>query len=320
MYRDDTKFEKEKYAIYFDCGGLGDLIAALPVVQYAIDNFKHMHILFWVPDYSYELVEKTLTGDYLLKIFSEYKKGITPVIPGVALTKYADIALATHLTDVASISFLNKILKPKEKNYLSINTHTDLTKYNLPEKYVVITIAHTTEVREFLPEKINAIVQYVKSKGYTSVFLGKETSDCGTGHVIKGNVNERTNLNEGINLLEKTSLLEAYEIMKYAKVVVGLDNGLLHLAAMSDVFIVSGFTSVEPFHREPFRHNVQGWGWISIVPPESLKCRGCQSKWVMNFGLDFRNCYYKETKLDLEIQCIKQLPVEKFIEALEKLL
>ena len=83
-------------------------------------------------------------------------------------------------------------------------------------------------------------------------------------------------------------MLEALRIINDAEMIIGLDNGLLHLAGLTDTKIVAGYTTVDPYYRLPYRHNVLGWN-CSIVEPTS-ECRYCQTEHFCTYGINFVIC------------------------------
>ncbi len=108
--------------------------------------------------------------------------------------------------------------------------------------------------------------------------------------------------------------------MSKAKAVVGVDNGLLHVAGCTGVAIVGGFTTVRPEIRMPIRHNILGWNYHAVIPDKSLDCSFCQQDTNFLYGHDYRKCWYKEKKERTEILCIKQLTADKFKTILESIL
>lgn len=213
-------------------------------------------------------------------------------------------------------------VEDKHLNYLPVDiSDVNLDKFCLnSQPYVVICVGFTSKVREFLPNYVNQVVQYVKRKGYRIVFLGKKETSTGSGHVIRGIFKNEIDYTAGLDLLDQTSLAEAQKIMSEAKCVIGTDSGLIHLAATSDVPIVCSFTTVKPMHREPYRNDIRGFNFHSVEPPESLGCRGCQSNMQFTHKHDFTTCYYVENKEDTEIQCVKQVTPIMYINKLEGIL
>ena len=100
-----------------------------------------------------------------------------------------------------------------------------------------------------------------------------------------------------------------------AEVVVGLDNGLLHLAACTPVKIVAGYTTVKPAHRMPYRVGELGYKVWPVVPDLALKCRYCQSKAGFVYKFDFRSCYYGDYECTINLSADKY--IKKIGEALD---
>lgn len=313
MYREIQP--KEELNILLDDGGLGDCIARLPAVKYVMENHPHMQIRLWVPDYFLDFAKRSLPDKVITRGFSEAAKKYNEHLPARAFRVHIHTNLSTHMTDHAFNIICNKSVEPKDKNYIKIDTSdVNVTKFKLPEKFVVITTGFTAEVREMRPDIVNTLVSYIKSKGYEIVFLGKEETSNGYLHTIKGTFKSDINFAEGTNLINKTNLVESHAVISKAKTVVGLDNGLLHVASCTDIPIVGGFTTVEPKYRMAYRNDVLGYNYYPVVPPESLNCRFCQSNWTFTYEHDFKTCYYKD------YECTKQLSASRYIEQLEKIL
>lgn len=305
--------KRKKYNFTLHCGGLGDLIAHLPAIKYCLEFHPHLDIDLWIHDYGFTLCEKVFESYPQCNIkpmskLKEYKND------QLARSPYAHKIsnLSCHLVDHGFYTIAHTSVEDKYKNYIQLDP-IDISNFDLPEKYAVVTTGHTTDSRTWKADSINETVEYIISKGITPVFLGKSTTTTGTNHVITGKF--EADYSKGINLINKTNLFEAHGIMAKAKFVIGLDNGLCpHLAAMSDVPIIVGFTSVEPRHRLPYRKNQLGWNCY-VVKPKNLDCFGCQSN--HNFAdttHDFKYCFYKDYK------CVEMLTSELWIEQINKVL
>lgn len=296
-------------------GGLGDHVASLVAVDYIAKNYPYVTVYLWVPDYLLEFAKTALPG-VRIKNFTDAKKYYSADKPFVT-TRWdgRTSGMRMHLLDYAFATLCDNIVGYEEKNYLQVDTSkVKITHFKLPEKYVVMTAGFTAPSREFLPEYVNTVVKYVKSKGYEVIFIGKKHTYTGTIHTIKGNFKEEIDFSAGMNLIDKTSLLEATKIMGLAKCVIGLDNGLLHLAGCTEVPIVGSFTSVEPKARMPVRHNQLGWNYYPVVPPPSLGCGFCQSRLNYIYDHDFKNC------IKQDYECLTVLKPELYIEQLNKVL
>lgn len=272
-----------------------------------------MHL--WIHDYGVELCSNVFQN-YPHCIIKGLSKKKDYVNDRIARSPYAHKIsnLSCHLVEHGFYTMAHTSVEDVHKNYIELEP-IDISKYNLPEKFVVVTTGFTSETRQWKKDSINETVDYIIKKGYTPVFIGKSNTPTGTDHVITGNFD--ADYTKGINLINQTSLFEAHAIMDKSSAVIGIDNGLLHLAAMSkNTKIVFGFTSVEPRHRLPYRDGILGKDCY-VVKPKDLKCFGCQSN--MNFAdttHDFKYCFYGPD----DYSCVKMMTSDLFIEQLEKIL
>lgn len=308
------EFPKETVNFLLDLGGLGDNIARLPAIKYIVDRHPHVNELVWVADYFYDLA-KNILPKVNFKKFSE-AVDYNEEFPSRSTGLHSVTNLKTHMVDHAFYVLANEIPPIEYKNYLSVNTNSiSINRFNLPKKYVVMTTGFTAPIREFLPEYINTLSEYIISKGYAIVFLGNQKIKTGIENdIIIGNFKKEIDFSKGLNLVNKTSLLEAAKIISRAKTIVGLDNGLIHVAGCTEIPIVCGFTSVMPEHRAPVRHNVLGWEFYPVVPPVTEPERFCQSIWDFCFDHDFKYSYYNNDSL------IRSVTPELYIKELEKIL
>lgn len=310
-FREDSIPPEEWIHIDFKDGGLGDHICRLTALNYIKKIYPFLKLSVSCPDFFIDFA-KTAIPEIRWYKYSD-KKQLTSSQPAISAGSDDGISsLRTHLIDHAFMKIVDEQVPIEEKNYLQISPIVN--NFNLPNNYVVITTNYTAKVREFGSKVVNEIVDFIKNKGYEVVFLGNEKSDCGGAEDIIGYVSDAIDFSKGIDLKNKTTLLEAHSILANSKCVIGLDNGLLHLAATTSVPIIMGFTTVAPEHRLPIRNNVLGWNVFTVVPEESLKCRFCQSKMNFVYNHDFRNCYYKD------YLCIKNQTANPYISHLEKLI
>lgn len=308
------KFKEEKVNFVLNLGGLGDNIARLPPIRYVSQRHPHLTPIVWVADYFYDLAINVLP-EVTFKKFSQSKE-FDNKLPGRSTGLEVFTNLKTHMVDHAFCLIANEQPGIEHRNYLKVNTNPiTINKFNLPKKYVVVSTGFTAPIREWLPNYINQVVDYIISKGYKVVFLGQKQTDAGVkGHEIIGNFREEIDFSKGINLIDKTSLLEAAKIISKAKCIVGLDNGLIHLAAMTDIPIVCAFTSVNPDHRAPYRNNIKGWKFYPVVPPDSEPEKFIQSIADFTFKHDFKYSLYNNDSL------IKSVTPELYIKELGKIL
>lgn len=307
-------FSREKVNILINEGGLGDTIARLPAIKYISERHPHLDPQIWVADYFYDVAKNCLPELSIFK-FSQ-RQTYNDDLPARSTGARWFTNLKTHMVDHAFCLIANELPPIEHRNYIPINTNpVSINRFNLPKKYVVISTGFTAPIREFVADYVNTINDYIISKGYKIVFLGQRQTDTGIeGHEIIGNFRRELDFSKGIDLRNKTTLLEAAKILSKAQTVVGLDNGILHLAACTEIPIVGGYTSVDPLHRMPYRHNELGWLYYPVVPPDSEPEKFAQSRWDFTFEHDFRFSYYNNDSL------IKSVTPELYIEQLEKVL
>lgn len=310
IYRATSKLRKQPMHIVMSEGGLGDFIARAPAIQYLVERHPHIELTVWAPSYMVRLFGYWFNGHERIKVIDRalFHKTYNRGEPVRDQTCALHTTLATHLTDHAFNIICDEQVEDEYKTYLSLKTGiTDVSKYGLPDKYVVVTTGATAKSRTLPTSTLNGIIDFVMKKGYTPVFLGKKQLE--KSYVTK--FDEGANYDLGVNLIDKTNIMEGAEILGGAKAVVGLDNGLLHLACcFTDVPVVFGFSTVKPEHRVPYNRE-----YVHIVAPSlTLNCRFCQSRMRGMFNHDFRTCIYDDYK------CLELLTADKFIEPLKEIL
>lgn len=297
-------------------GGLGDLLCELVAVDYNIRNYKHVTFFVWVPDYMVDFAKHVVSSGALIRSYTQGQKKYNEKLPGLSTGwRSFHTPMRTHPVDFGFHMLTDKhIYDLNEKNYLKINPDKiDIKRFSLPEKYVVITCGSIVPVKEMPVKTANEIIDYVISKGYVPVFLGKEKVETGVKDIrIIANLLD-INYNKGINLINKTNLLEASKIIHNAKAFIGMDGGLLHLAGSTDTEIICGFTLVNPNHIAPIRNGSQTYKFHAVVPDENIPNRFYQTNMNFNYDEDMRFFNGWQNVVD-------NITSEKFIERLKVIL
>ena len=309
--------DHDAYCWIVNTAALGDTIASLPALKYAVENVftdnkyqimvhNYLRPLFqFVPEDNiiYFGVGKELTEPHTVVHY--YDVINTEQGPSALLNP-----LKLSLINYSSIKLLGMILPEEHKNYPKLDlSDTDISEFNLPEKYVCILSTALHKNRSLPRADVYRIANYLIKKGITPVFMGKSTRIIDTfGATPRYGISPPAK--EGmLDLSDKTTLLQAAKIMDSAIAVVGADTGLIHLAACTDVPIICGYTTVDPDLRMPYRHGIKGWNLTPITPPKS-DCRYCSSSLFLN-NVNFNECLQKE------YQCIDSLSAEAFINELK---
>lgn len=299
-------------------GGLGDHVGgSLIAINYMIKRHPWITFLIWMPDFLVDIAKNLLPlGTSIHGYSGMIPKGYNRELP-TKTTKWDGITspMKIHQVDYAFLKLCDELPNKKNKSNLKVNlTPIGVKKFNLPQKYVVITTGYTAEVREFTASSVNTLISYVKLKGYIPIFLGQKQTATGGQHIIQGTFSSTVKYNQGVNLCNKTTLLQAAKIMAGAKAVIGVDNGLLHLAACTDTTIVAGYTTVHPNKRVPYREGEKGKNWYPVTPDKDLACRFCQSNTNFLYNVNYTKCFEKD------LLCVKQMTAEKFIAILAGIL
>lgn len=211
----------------------------------------------------------------------------------------------THLLDLAFAYFCDRPTAPPDAYlpYLTFppeKAHPAVHK--LRGKYVVFTPGVMTPSRETSGRHWNPVIAHVVAKGLTPVFLGRRLIAKG----LQATFPEDIRYDLGLDLRDQTMLLEAAATMQHARCVVGLDNGLLHLAACTSASIIFGYNIAGPEHRRPRRN----WGRLLdiILTKQELACAHCQSNMNLSGTHSYHNCYYWKRGEDGEF--LPDQPVE----------
>lgn len=265
-------------------GGVGDWICLSASLLYIAKNFNYVDGVIWAHPPMTEWYQ------YLFKDYSRWRvydranwdeHGVEgTLVAGPKKGTQLVNACGDHLVDIGFKYYLNYNEPPKGSDVLpDVYYSPDWSKWRallshvaMDTPYAVFTPGATAQVRTMPAKAFNELVDYTISKGVTPVFLGKQVV-LGS---YKANFEEGYDFTKGIDLREQTNLLEASAIMREAKFVIGLDNGLLHLAGTTDVPIIFGHNIAAVEHRRIKRPS--GLTIDIALTQEQLACSACQSR------------------------------------------
>jgi ADP-heptose:LPS heptosyltransferase len=294
-FRSGTQISPTKVALVLNAGGIGDYIHYTKAIQYAIETTPYIHGYIGTPTYFADLARLWLghfRDRFRIKVTDDFSKekflqGVPCLVPD---RKQFANATGFHPTHLGFIYYTQRNEVPEGWGVLPPirGDERDLTRFALPERYAVITPNATDDTRRLEAGAIREICDHLLSVGTTPVFLGKYAVTA--THL--GVPPENLDTTGVLDLREQTDLVEAACIMARAQFVLGLDNGLLHLASCSDVPIIWIFTTVRPALR--IGERPAGSRNIIITPPKELACRFCNSNMRYIMGHDFKNCLYKD--------------------------
>lgn len=306
--RKGTKLKKVTINVVFNSGGLGDFVCRIPVLKKIVSLYPQVNIKLWSPEFFMEIARYFLVAQSS-RIEVLDRKNFKKEYNGGPLYEFNDHKIKTfalNLMQHTHLLFFSQLMSNDEIVYPQFTgCGASLDEFNLPDKYVVLTTEATAETRTLKKETVQGLINYFYDK-VPVVFLGKREL---FGHYESRHI-MGLDYSQGIDLREKTTLMQAAEILNNAQCVLGLDNGLLHLACCTKANVVFGFSTVRPEDRICGRTI----GKTLVVEPSS-DCKYCQAS-LRFIEHDFRFCFYKERKLE----CLDSLTAKKFIEAYEKCL
>lgn len=294
---------------------MGDTIGALPIVKYAYEKiFKKDDLKIYIQPYFRDLFwfvadEHIRFYDGNYPKFDTFHKFINYVDENKDMKNQKLLAQRLSLVDFASLRLFSILLQGEDKNYVKLPIeNTDISKFELPEKYVCILSIRNFENRS-LPEKtIDDLVNYFLDKGITPVLLGKTSKEvyAGKSKSYGYHYGEKKGV---INLVNKTSIYEVAKVMNESICVIGADTGLTHVAGMTDAKVICGFTTIRPELREPQRYGIPSWNWYSIIPEDG--CRFCNTDWYIG-KMSWDICE------DNNLECMNWMTADRFIKVFEQ--
>tara|TARA_S200000501_G_scaffold295516_1_gene281504 strand:- start:2677 stop:3675 length:999 start_codon:yes stop_codon:yes gene_type:complete len=208
----------------------------------------------------------------------------------------------------------------ERKNYPKFPTEkVDISKFNLPDKFVVLGPGSTKPICQIAINPMNDIIRYCKSMDYEVVLLGGEyefTIPTGTSLMKVGPVIPDTLFfDECINLIGKTDLAESIAILDKAHCYVGPEGGLMQFCGMTNTPMIIGINGWHPDMRMPYRNNKLGWECYPVVPDEDVECRFCIQKTLHAKTVNIMmECIYDDFK------CVDNITFYKFKPYLDKIL
>ena len=322
MLRSGTVFREYTLNVCSNFGGLGDMIARCPTFRYMHDNYPHLRMTIYWHDYFVDLARALLpeTDRMRHKKLSEMAWADDRV-PLLDFSPTHLSSFSMHMTEHAFLMMVNRIpTEDKDLWYLQFRASATASKlYEIINKrslsgykgYIGITLGFTAPARAWPNGEVEKVVNWCVSNGYKPVLLGSTgKAEVGNGNGIEAKFDLKgISIDKCVNLIDQTTLIEAVGVIQELAAIVGVDNGLLHLASCTTTPVVWGFTSLSPEHRLPYLPSKHKH---SVVVPEGLSCAGCQSK-AYFVRHEFKYCMYKD------YACTKLMKGEKFVDALVEL-
>lgn len=313
IFRPNSKARDKVVNFILHSGGIGDYLCAIPALEYVAEYQPNVYGEVFVVDAMVEIVAHILKKYPRWTVFGREatipaekanQPGFMPFLRPVNAT-------GCHLLDLGFIYYANLHPPHEDFNRYPILDLSEIQTETPAVRYAVMTPGATTLNRTMKSKAFNGIKDHLVKLGIVPVFLGKKTIT----DIRAINYEADYDYSGGLDLREQTTLFQAAGIMSKAELVVGLDNGLLHLAACTDVPILFGYNIASPEHRRPRR--ASGNIWEIYPDPKELPCTFCQSRMRFLFDHDFANCVYRDNKC-LDILNDPKLWTDKIDDLLDK--
>lgn len=280
-------------AFFFISGGVGDYINWASAIKYMADTYPHVDGRIFTSPLFLDVARYLFGHLPRWKVenrddFLNHIEDGCPMSNPRSGTQLLN-ACGAHLMDLGANYFLCLDRLPDSHNFLIPINYEGPWRWpelDPEEPFAVFTPGATADVRAMPVPAFNELVEYTRSKGIKPVFLGK--CELSEEYIAKF---QPYNFSKGVDLRERTTLLESTQIMNKAKFVIGLDNGLLHMAGTGTAPVIFGQNITEIRHRTLRRK--AGLTINVTVSEENLHCIGCQSKIRFVMKHDFRDCFFK---------------------------
>lgn len=296
-FRDSTRHNELLCNFFLSNGGLGDYINHMPAFEWLANENPHLVGRIFVNE-PFLTVAKFIMSKY--KKWRCYPKDLANTImkEGEAVKDPREYhkfinATGSHLMDLGFMYYCTQSQPFEGYNRLPPIDYNGVWKWDALDpdsRYAVFTPGYTAIVRSMPADSFNELLVYTRNLGITPVFLGKKNLSDTASNDYTTKFNDGYLYDLGIDLREKTNLLEAVQIMKGARFVLGVDNGLLHFAGCTDTPIIFGHTVARVEHRKIRRP--RGLTIDIEIDKKDLPCIGCQSNMRYILNHRFSKCIY----------------------------
>jgi hypothetical protein len=202
----------------------------------------------------------------------------------------------------------------------------------------VIPMGSRTESKSWNMDTLEKIVNHLLSKKIKPLFIGyddkesisdyrvgeKNLSFIGKNQIEKQKVQDI--LKMGLDLTNQTTLRDCLYLFQKCKMLIGMEGGLAHLASLTDIPMIIGYTLVNPAQRMPWRHGELGWKIKPLHVSEGDElgekqnsgCRFCMTDWFLA-DWNWDQCYRYHYVDSREKHTCKMIPITKWQGAIDEL-
>lgn len=304
--RPGTKIATWPINYIFNQGGMGDFLNFSVATRWIAKNNPWVQGRLFCPRYLLPIMHDVHAEFPHWRFYpsEEVEKHLEPgtsflghvLIDGQPIHRQFLTPTGAHLIDVGFAWYVGMSPAPAD----AVLPVLDYPESKLPPqlrgkvgKYAVIPTGFSAEARRVLGRHINPVADHLNARGILPVFLGRR--DLLQDGVTITKFPDDIDYSKGLDLRNQTDVRQAAVILQHAAMTVGLDSGLLHLAAlMKNSKIIFGYNITTIEHRIPRRNH--GRTINLAVTEEDLICAPCQSKWKSIPVHLFSKCFYGDSK------------------------
>jgi ADP-heptose:LPS heptosyltransferase len=260
---------RRRPVIFLRDAGLGDIICSVPAARELMkrhpgatfiynchEDFTALPRLYGIADRVTALKPIGLVGHWygwLIAGFYQFSHG-DPLVVRTTVKDFCD-QFNVPGTDEHPPLAIPAALRERAKKILA-------AKNLNPESLIVIHPGPTMPVKEWPPELWAQLVARLRAEGFTNI------AQLGVGrHIARGNV-EVTPVAGAVSLMDMLSLEEAVAVIGLARLHIGIDSGLLHIAASAGTPLVGIFGNTLPHFLIAENHR-------RTFAVSTVECRGC---------------------------------------------
>ena len=163
-------------------------------------------------------------------------------------------------------------------NYVGlINVNKNRIDLNLPENFVIISPGASRRrfAKTWQKEKFAELILLLKEKyELSSVLVGGMDNRQYNGEIVR--ILEKKGRIEGVDINDLTGKMDLAglcSVLKKARLFVGIDSGVMHMASSLDIPVVGLFGPTDPFYVGPQNKR------SIVVREESMECVPCYLKY-----------------------------------------
>lgn len=303
--REGTELNPAPMAFFFNGGGLGDYINYSAACLWSAQHFPWIHGTIYVSSFLREFLSEIFAPYPNWQVRSGEKVALDSDVcfagpdlnmGGQVINHQLLNATGAHLIDLGFAYYANMCPAPPEATLPYVNYPLKKLHFELRAnagKYVVFTPGAIVSSRCVSGQHLNPLIHWVRDRGYLPVFLGRSEVTPDLNPVFPDDIDYAA----GLDLRNQTTITEAAAVMQHSAAVLGLDNGLLHLAACTDANVLFGYNITGPSHREPRRHPSCRGKTVNITLTKSdLACNHCQDNMKLLIGHTFHRCLYGDLR------------------------